>query len=45
MITYKTVTEVYLDDKKVGEIKEKNGHFIYFPIGDKTGGEAYLTLK
>lgn len=48
-ITYKHLdrgypVDVYLGDKKVGQIRLKNNGWIYFPRGKKQGGSPFDTL-
>jgi hypothetical protein len=49
MITYRkresdSVMSVYLDNRKVGEIKEVRGGFQYTPKGSKLTSEVFPTL-
>ncbi len=45
MITYKTVIKVYLSKKLIGEIRDVQNGFAYFPKGSKESGIVFSSIN
>jgi hypothetical protein len=45
MIAYKTIIEVFLNSKKVGEIRPCTNGFYYQPDGSKQCGEIFVSVE
>jgi len=45
MLSFKEFIEVRLDKKHIGNIKEGERGFQYFPKGQKDGGDVFSTIE